>query len=122
MTATSRPLESPMLRYKLRTLLIVVVIVALPLVWVGSQYRIVTARRAIRADLEGSDRPTATFYYGEPSENCTRHIEGDRARRPSRFRLWLGDEQVDSILFDEVDAPKRAAIEAFPEADIYFWF
>jgi hypothetical protein len=106
------------MRFSLRTLLIVVLVAGLGLAWIASQYRIVAERRTIRNALEGDE---AAFYHGVPGERCERYIEGDKLRRPSQFRLWLGDETVDSILFHDIEAPKRDAVHAFPEADIYFW-
>ena len=46
-------------------------------------------------------------------------IEGDKSRRVSPIRRWMGDENIETITFYDFGTPKRLIIEAFPEADIY---
>lgn len=103
-------------RYKLRTLLIVLAIVATASGWVGSQFRTVATRRAIIRGLE--ERGDVILYTQTPKIG-KRLVEGDRSKGVSSLRRWLGDENETGILFLEESTSRQAAIWAFPEADIY---
>jgi hypothetical protein len=109
------------MRYRLRTLLIVVAAIGSGLGWIGWQQRIVTARRAESSRLEQCGEGLIA-WEDEPGfhENIELFIEGDDSRRISAVRRWLGDRNAEELLFLNSASKKRKAIDLFPEADIYF--
>jgi len=106
------------MRYRLRTLLIVMTAIGAAFGWIALQYRIVTYRKAVALQLNerGDSVVRPGIAWGESEE---REAEGDKSRRVSTFRRWLGDENVEAIFLHNADQDSREAIEAFPEANIY---
>ena len=106
------------MRYRLRTLLIVLTAIGAAFGWIGWQYRIVAHRKAVARMLEA--RGDTVIWEGVGwGENVERWVEGDKSRNVSTLRRWLGDENADSIFIHGAEQNTRAAIEAFPEADFY---
>jgi hypothetical protein len=106
-------------RYSLRTLFAGIVVVGVALAWIGWQIRMVSVRREMSDWLDNNHHGYVYWSGAIFSENSERLVEGDKSRRVSLFRRWLGDRDADIVLFYSADSPKRAVIEAFPEADIY---
>jgi hypothetical protein len=99
--------ESPKCRrfqFRLRTLMIVVTLLAVPLAYVGWQAKIVRERTALLANRD--DMPFASVTIEETKDGAIPTV-----------RLWLGDHFCARIrLRNPGDAERYKA--AFPEADI----
>ena len=106
------------MRYRLRTLLIVLTAIGAAFGWIAWQYRIVTHRKAVARQLNerGVSVVRPGIAWGESEE---RLAEGDKSRRISTFRRWLGDENVEAIFLHNADQDGREARRDFPEANIY---
>jgi hypothetical protein len=94
-------------QFRLRTLMIVVTLLAVACGYIGSQEQIVGQRRA--------------WYVEHPCNfsNGARVIAcGDKAQSPGLMRRWLGDIANDAIPLPLNSTPddRRRAIELFPEA------
>ena len=107
------------MRYNLKGVFVFLSCIAVTTCWVGWQYRIVTERRAICRALMGNDEGTVIFEGTGWGENFERIVEADESRRINIVRRWLGDENAQAIVFNSAASPKRLAIEAFPEANVY---
>jgi hypothetical protein len=104
-------------QFRLRTLLIVVVVVAIPCAYVAREAKIVAERRAW-LEAHGSTQPydPSDGYLPPPV------VQGDSNKSPSMIRIWLGDEPHSIILIGHSTAVEQAAAAAlFPEADIRGW-
>jgi len=103
-------------RFRLRTLLIGVALLAVPVGYVAHEWRVVRARKLWLASF----RPAGIWSTFTPLENFYRGINPDA--RPSGIRLWLGDSSVDRFNFWEDDRSEiGAAATLFPEAAIVVW-
>src|SRR5689334_17935175 len=112
-----------MFRFKLRTLLLVVAVIATVLGWLTSEARIVAKRNDIRRRLDA--KLDGVFCKPLPDEKfpaLERFIEGDKSRRVSWVRRWMGDDNKWPATLFGGDVPNyaREVVEAFPECDIYF--
>jgi hypothetical protein len=98
-------------QFSLRSLLIVVTLLAVACGYVGSQAEIVRERKAMLALIrsEGGDTPGFTHYKRPPPVPWLRRV--------------MGDEWIDTIVLARaVDAEKLADIkQTFPDADLYLW-
>ena len=94
----------PRFQFSLRTLLIVVTLLALPCWYVGAQYRIVAHRKALLAKIEFKDIGPAGFAMDLPALPMVRR--------------WFGDEPVISIFPPRGLPPAefQEIKDAFPEA------
>jgi hypothetical protein len=96
-------------QFRLRTLLIGVTLLAVPLGYIGAQMRIVKERKAW---LESHTQ------FGLSGGNFTPSFaDGDPDKAPSLIRRWLGDECRGHVEATRADADR--AIALFPEATIY---
>ena len=107
------------MRFRLRTLMIVLAIVAAVLSWVGHEGRIVTKRRSLMSGLQGRMQ---VYLLSEAPKGVKLVAKGNKSRGVSSLRRWLGDEDETVILFLSPFTERQEAIEAFPEADIYVLF
>jgi len=100
-------------QFSLRTLIIVVTVLAVACAYVGWQARIVRKRQDyLRAYAH--DHAKNGTYLGL--------ADGDLAQAPTGIRLWLGDKPQDVVWLDSksgMDIESLAAL--FPEADITQW-
>ena len=92
-------------QFRLRTLLIVVTVLAIPFAYVGRQAEIVRARNVMLEDGR------ITHYLMTPSQN-----------RLPPLRLWLGDVDCFAIYVDQIvsEAELERYRVAFPEASRSF--
>ncbi len=90
-------------QFRLRTLLIVVTLLAIPFAYVGRQAEIVSERKVMLDDAR------ITPYLMTPGQN-----------RLSQVRLWLGDVDCFAIYADQIvsDADLERYRAAFPEAQV----
>jgi hypothetical protein len=98
-------------QFRLRTLMIVVTLLAGVCGYVAHEAKIVRDRNAwLRTH---SQKSASGFGYG-PS------TKGDRAQRPGLIRQWLGDEEKRAIYaVDHTPSGLATAAELFPEATIF---
>src|SRR4051794_20754569 len=88
-------------QFRLRTLMIVVTLLAIPCAWVGWQLKIVRERERVRNNVPHAYKIWPMEYSGP-------------------FSGLFGDHAVSSIWFDEsaTDEEIESARRAFPEADV----
>jgi hypothetical protein len=134
------PLPSPRRRFqfRLRTLMIVVTLLAGVCACVGWQAKIVRERAAILGELRTNDWPhdpfgaftMRDFYQLNVDPSATSQfislkpellVSGDRNQLPSFIRGVFGDDEVRTILLpNSVNDVKVARFaKLFPEADIW---
>jgi hypothetical protein len=104
-------------------MLVVAIIVALGVGWLGWQVQIVRHRRAMHEQLRASG---ASFDQQDPFADDCEVVQGPLPSAPgqsiAKLRWLLGDEAIDEIcLSGEITAADRTAIAAFPEAEIVMW-
>jgi len=98
-------------QFRLRTLLIVVALLAVPLSYVGWQAKIVRQRNQFRDRLNDADSYPMLFGIEDPY-NYGDGIAG--------IRGWMGDHEAERIWFysHASDAELDEARNLFPEAEI----
>jgi hypothetical protein len=102
----SEPTRRPWLTHERTVLLVITLVAATGLGWLGWQFQIVSHRRAMLERLEES--ATMKCDVPDPRSNLL------------TIRQLLGDEQISSIRFhSEPTAADREAIGAFPEAEVW---
>ncbi len=109
------------LAFSLRTLLVLVAVACVPAAWLGSQWRVVRERRAVRESWGGDAEvtvvlPSAVLLAAEQET-------GFRWRRSPatipRIRRWLGDKAMHRISFRGADSEKiERALRWFAEASV----
>jgi hypothetical protein len=102
-------------QFRLRTLLIVVTLLAVPLGYVGWQAKIVHERQVMMRWVEEHDG-YCLLAVNKPVTQTT------PAERPSLIRRWLGDAQVAEVCFRSLISHDDAARirEAFPGVQIRY--
>lgn len=113
-------------RFSLRTMFVLVTLVAATIGWLGREWRIVQVRKAILREIERLE-PAAIDPSVEQQESRNSDPLYDPRQwdsiRVSTIRRLLGDESVIELLLPR--ASDRLLIErtenAFPEADLAFW-
>jgi hypothetical protein len=100
-------------QFRLRTLMIVVTLIAVPCAYVGWQAKIVRDRKAWLARQPIQRRIDGPKIIKELAQ-------GDPTRSPSKIRLWLGDKSVEYIGIPISSNPEELKLAAslFPEAVI----
>src|SRR5262249_52439536 len=107
------------LRFSLRTLFVLVTVIAC---WLGWQVHVVQHRKAMLRQIEASGGyafGNQDWGWGHPGKD---HILrwGNEDASPSAIRSLLGDIHAENIGFDRpMTGADRQAIAAFPEASIY---
>jgi hypothetical protein len=106
------------LRFSLRTLLLLVVVLSIPLAWLAYQLRIVMLRKQALASLE---RSGATVEPPFTRRSAFLHIPCDRIAHNGevpRMREWLGDcgVQFIELPFRSTEQDRREIAAVFPEA------
>ena len=96
----------PRPRFTLRTLFVVVTLLAIPCAWVGWQAKIVRDRKAKLAEIEAVVGRGAIFLVTPPS-NLPLH------------RRIFGDEEIEALWL-KVSMQTDDIQKLFPEARIYF--
>ena len=102
-------------QFRLRTLMIVVTLLAVLMGYVGGQAEIVRARQAwLKAHSE------LDFFMVSHTYEVL--IHGDKTKSPSLLRRWLGDHELESWeVFRNASTDQLSEINAlFPEATIYW--
>lgn len=106
---TNRPLGkcSRYFRFQLRTLLVVVFVVSVPLMWLTSQWRMVAERKAVAKwvwEHNGEVDGQGVLFYDSP--------------HPFRLRRLLGDRFAWCVYMSKPVTPAEydRIVEAFPEA------
>jgi hypothetical protein len=119
MDATKRPRQH-WLSHERAVLLVIALVAALGLVWLGWQLQIVQHRRAMLQQIMASGAAIRTgVYEGKHPMWFVQIRPATTDRGVSRIRSLLGDESVGLIRFDHpVTAADNEAIEAFPEAEV----
>ncbi len=103
----------PRFQFRLRTLLIVVALLAILCAYVAQQYRLVAARKAW---LIAHQTPRGIFEWNGPG--MTEH-EGNREDGPGLIRRWLGDRAWHALpVVDPKPGEVEVARELFPETTI----
>ena len=89
-------------QYSLRTVFIVITLLAIPCWYVGEQYRIVAHREEVR-----------NTFWGIPADSD--------APQPNFIRRWFGDYSITKIFLLEGTKPTdiQKITDAFPEAEIF---
>ena len=108
------------MRYKLRTLMVMVTIVACGLGWIAAQKRIVDKRQTCARLLYERGDGIVVLADAVKSEH-TYKIErnGDQSCRISAVRRWLGDHKAEAILFFGSERIDPSVVHEFPEADVW---
>ncbi len=98
-------------QFRLRTLLIVVTLFAIPCGFVAHEAKIVARRKVWLV---------AHSCYFKISDHVVWSLHSEREHGPSLVRLWLGDEPRGTIeVWDSAsDEDIKLASSLFPEADI----
>jgi hypothetical protein len=111
-------------QFSLRTLLIVVALLAMPLAYIGNKNRLVSHRKAIRARYDSRvmciNRGNKTIIHPDSSRQDIVHYKGDTLQKPDLLRLWLGDFDINPVTtdFDLNGIAVRELRAAFPASDI----
>jgi hypothetical protein len=109
-------------RFGLRTMFVVLAVLAIPLDWLAWQIQIVRERKAVLAEVESTAPGEFLFVTLERAEAV--RPPGSYAHREyvriSRLRRRLGDESYWRMFLPEtIDAELTKRVEsAFPEAEI----
>jgi hypothetical protein len=115
------PSRRPWLTHERTVLLVVALVVALGLIWLGWQAHIVRHRRVVRAQIEASGGSVGPFEDRLGIETVLL-VPATRGSDIPTIRRLIGDEPVDLIGFSrELTAADREAIKAFPEARVWGW-
>ncbi|HEY2839291.1 MAG TPA: hypothetical protein VGJ26_09090 [Pirellulales bacterium] len=105
-------------RYSLRTLFVVVTLIALGL---GFEMKRIHNRHAMRAWLRDGNGWELTWedYKSTPSQPSK--TPGDPTMQIPRWRMWLGDEPMAQIGFEKSATPadRERVKRLFPEAMIW---
>jgi hypothetical protein len=105
-------------QFRLRTLLIVVALLAVASGYFASQAQIVRERDSWLKKAHQRDVGPGVISLHWPKVLSLGSIE----RGPSFIRRWLGDVPQDEIqLWSITDDEKRRAVELFPEARVLDW-
>ncbi len=97
-----------MLRFRLRTLLIVVAVLALPMAWVGHSWRWAVQRRAAKYDvLRIAVMSEEDALSGDP---------GPPPPPPPGLLSWFGEFHVAGIICKDGD--EQRMVRLFPEARV----
>ncbi len=110
----------PRIQFGLRTLLIIVVLVAIPCAVVGWELHYIRQRQAALAWLrDGGGWVVTTAEYQQLPGQAPRDPSGPTMQIPA-WRRWLGDEPIAEIGFaSKISAADRERVrELFPEADV----
>jgi hypothetical protein len=113
-------MKLPRFQFRLRTLMIVVTLLAVPMSYVGWQAKIVRERTVWLKTHAAREPVDDDVFFLEIGWVIFRDSDSEQ-HAPSRIRLWLGDEARRVILVLP-EAPSTDAAEAaalFPEATIY---
>jgi hypothetical protein len=117
-------------RFSLRTLMVVMALVSLPMAWLGSQANMIRERERLLTEVEraGGGYVETTgeplgVYDAPIIEHCRIAATWTSYRaeypRPSIVRQWLGEKIVLMISCPGMDSAKLSQIKAaFPEAEI----
>ncbi len=112
------------LQFRLRTLMIAVTLLAVPLGYVGWQAKIVRERKAwlkAHPQLDSLSFKAMLFERSLVPDDQDKPpaIQGDTSESPSVIRLWLGDATVEQLWVKE-GAEAKTAAGIFPESTIEF--
>ncbi len=106
-------------QFRLRTLMIVVTLLAVPCAYVGWQENIVRERKEWI-------REYSHFVLSDPTilqldHPMVLHARGDLSRGPSFIRRWLGDQLFPMAILPRNSSASEINVAAtlFPEADIF---
>jgi hypothetical protein len=102
------------LRFRLRTLLVLIAIIAAPIAWLANTAALVRSRGEL-----------LHHFGGDKSVFAAQLLPPDARPQISWLRRWLGDLSIPSLMYDpRRDAGGRELAEAlrlFPEARIRVW-
>jgi hypothetical protein len=121
----NEPPKHPCFQFRLRTLMIVVALLAVPLGYVGWQAKVVRERKETAAEVEslgGMVFRASSIWFGEEEVTLTfgKFRFAPPYPSPPFLRSWLGDEAVLGVSLP--DSTPRTTIEriraTFPEAQI----
>lgn len=123
-------------RFRLRTLLLVMLL-AIPCAWLGSQWKLVRERAALIERVRASSGLAANFSpmpvggadcvdlsgsptFSKPSLPAIRIEPGDKRVPISTIRRWMGDVDVNLIVIpsDFPDGDEKRILDLFPGAEI----
>jgi hypothetical protein len=123
-----KPLLKPMrwFRFRLRTALLIVTLLAIPCAWIGSEWKIVRERAALIDSVRAHGGAiTTTGFVTSNAEGWTAgpgiKIEAGDKRPPiSIVRRWLGDQDVSLIVIssDFPDSDEQRILGLFPGTDL----
>lgn len=108
--------------FSLRMLLAILTVTCGLLGWTGWQSRMVAHRKTVARSLEARYGTDFRILWEDTefSEGTELLVAGNKAKRISWFRRWLGDKNAQALLFNHLPVTNDAR-EAFPEADICMW-
>jgi hypothetical protein len=112
------PSRRPWFTHERTVLIVIALVVAFGLGWLGWQAQIVRHRQAVRKQINANGGYGMSDGFLPPAFVLVR--AADRDCGISKIRRMLGDEEMPSIVFgDPLTAADREAINAFPEANVY---
>jgi hypothetical protein len=100
------------MRYRLRTLLLLLAVFATGLGWITSQWRVVAKRQAIMQQCGDYVFVEKGMLWWERNP-LERIIEGDQSRRVGGVRRWMGDREIGSVMVFRPASANPSAAEAF---------
>jgi hypothetical protein len=102
------------MRFRLRTLLVIMTVLSITFAWLGINYRLVLQRRPYFARFNDHDFALRSAILRPPEPSQITWI-----------RRWLGDHAVSTLLYDpgadELGEDFRRVRTLFPEARIWGW-
>jgi hypothetical protein len=106
----------PVLRFRLRTLLIVVAVLAVPCAWVGQTVRWIRAREVVVRDQYGENPDSNIELVAYFLIDASGVSPAPRPDMPLGLRL-LGQREIPAVFYKSGETPSKERLtELFPEA------
>jgi hypothetical protein len=109
-------------RFRLRTILLIVALLAIPCAWLGSEWKLVRARAALIERVEAAGGTASSVkYYPLPSITIQPGAQSDQI---SAARRWLGDRAITQITIPDnfSDDDEKQILDRFPETEVVkYW-
>src|SRR5581483_3744764 len=110
-------------QFSLRTLLIVVTLLAIPCGWLGWQAKIVRDRKATWARISKSGGHDSALWSLTTSQREPDRRGTGYPKTVSWIRRLLGDRPVNGIILPDTLPPDdvEQILKIFPEAEMWYW-
>jgi hypothetical protein len=109
-------------RFRLRTVLLLIALLAIPCAWLGSEWKLVRERKALIDRIEAVGG--VVWDAGNPNAwmplNRIVIEPGSRLDQVSKIRRWLGDRDVREVFIQRefLDEDKKRILELFPGTSV----